>query len=195
MSWRLSIASLLGLPVYSAAPPVAASPSLGSEQVERGRYQRRGQLSQEPYAVPRWHLFDVEDAQVRADRGDLQRAAQLWAQSQTDGVVAGHVDHRCGSAVRLPRKWEGKSEYISALTENRGIRSVFDEMCPESELELLAKDDLGLGLHMGELVPVVGRSFPLLVRRDPQYLRYRWYENQGLSRPPDTPRTQRPSPG
>jgi hypothetical protein len=87
--------------------------------------------------------------------------------------------------VRLPKRFRGDAEICAELqpgstadaTGNTESRSIFDEMCPPKELALLAADGLMLGVGVAELVPVAGRAWPVLVRRDPQFLFYLWSDN------------------
>jgi phage gp29-like protein len=176
---RLStwIRALLGVSAYTADTSGLAS--LGDPAVERIREAMGGQLAPIPYTQARWLLKDLESAQYAADQGDMSIAARLWDASKRDGILAGVLSTRTGGIVRLPKKFRGDAEFVSQLQlGHESVRSVFDEMCPPAELALLADDGIGLGVGVAELVPVPGRSHPVLVRLPPENLYYRWAENR-----------------
>lgn len=170
------IKALLGFSAYQGTPLVSLS--LGDRYVERARELRGGQLTGLPSSQTRWLLSDLEQAQREADAGTLSRAAQLWNACKTDGVFMGVASTRTGGLVRLPKHFRGDRKMVSVLEAGReSVRSVFDEMFPASELAKMALDGLGLGVSIGEMVPVVGRNYPVLVTHNPEYLTYRWHEN------------------
>ena len=175
-SWRDRIASLLGVSAYQG-PPLQER-SIDDPEVEAARARLNGQLTPFPMIQTRWFLSDLEAAQQAANQGDLSYAARLYRAMRADGVFAGHLSARTGRAVRLAKKFTGDPAMISALEGRDGARSVFDDMFPPSELEALADDGLMLGVGVGELMPVQGRAYPVLVRLDPEWLRYRWSENR-----------------
>jgi hypothetical protein len=121
----------------------------------------------------RWYLSDLEDAMIAADAGRLRGAARLWRAMRCDGVIAGLLSTCTDGLVRLPHSFAGSDEQVDRLRGNRTF-SVFDSMLPASELALLAADGRGLGVAIGELVPVRGRDYPVLVRLEPEWLRYSW---------------------
>jgi hypothetical protein len=169
--------ALLGISAYAAKP--SALPGLDSPQVEQMREAFGGQLQPIPFSQQRWYLADIEAAVHNADAGHLAGAARLWRAARADGVLAGVLGTRTSGLVRLPKRFRGHPEIVSALEAGNGTaRSVFEEMCPATELALLAGDGDGLGVGVGELVPVLGRDFPVLVRLDPEFLEYRWNENR-----------------
>jgi hypothetical protein len=185
-----AVAALLGISTY-AAPP-SNLPSLGEKTVEELRAAFGGNIYPLPITKLRWYLADLESAQGAADLGDMQAAALLCAAMDGDGVLAGMLSTRTDGLVRLPKRFYGDPTMAKALEGRNGARSVFDDMHPPSELGLLAKDGLKLGVAVGELVPVKGRDFPVLVRLDPQHLTYqwnesRWYYNSIVGRLPITP--------
>jgi hypothetical protein len=154
-------------------------PTLDSEQVEQTRRRMGGQLSLPVVTQTRWYLADLEAAELNADAGNLENAARLMTAARKDGVLAGVLSTRTGGLVRLPKKFRGDSEVIAELEVGHDyVRSVFDEMFPPSELALMAADGELLGIAVGELVPVEGRDYPVLVRLPPEYLMYRWVENR-----------------
>lgn len=178
MSFLQRVAALLGISTY-ALPPPAAGPMLQSPQIQKARKRYGGQLAPLPITRTRWHLADLEKAEHEADSGLLALAAQLMRSVHKDGTYAGVLSTRTGGLVRLPKRFRGAAEIVQALELGHdSIRSVFDEMAPPSELALLARDGLELGVGVAELLPVEGRDYPVLVRLDPQWLQYRWVENR-----------------
>jgi hypothetical protein len=176
-TWREMLGALLGISAYQKPPP-NAGPSLDSPETEKNREAFGGQLSPLPQTQTRWYLAHLEQAIHEADAGDLSWAARLYRSFRRDGVLSGLLATRTGGLVRLPKRFNGDSEIKAALEKTDGSRSVFDDMFPSSELALIAADGICLGVGVGELVPVEGRDFPVLIRLDPEFLRYRWAENR-----------------
>lgn len=179
MAWKDVIGALLGISAYQPPPPNGAA-GLDSERVEDMRRRLGGQLQPLPNTRTRWYLADLEDAQHKADEGDISSAARLYRAMRRDGMLAGLLATRTSGLVRLPKVFRGDAKVKEALEARDGTtaRSVFDDMCPSAELALLAADGIALGIGVAELVPVQGRAFPVLVRLDPEFLRYRWNENR-----------------
>ncbi len=168
----LAVSSYIG----SRTPALAAA---NDAQLDQVREAFGGQISPAPSSQTRWYPEDLETAQHAADDGWLEHAARLMRAAHTDGVLAGVMSTRTDGLVRLPRRFHGRAEIVAALELGHGqTRSVFDEMCPSAELALMAKDGIELGVAVGELVPVQGRDYPVLVRLDPEFLVYRWNENR-----------------
>jgi hypothetical protein len=170
--------ALLGISTYQPRP---RSPAPDQDSEELARSSLGGALAPLPQTKTRWILKDLEDAQWLADTGDLTRAAQLARSSKTDGVVMGVLSTRTGGLVRLPKRFRGDPEIIEQLEFGHdSVRSIFDEQFPPQELSALAADGVMLGVGVAELVPVPGRSYPVMVRLDPEWLYYRrddgcWY--------------------
>lgn len=177
-SWKESLGALLGISTYTRPPSGAID--LDDESVRKIREAQGGQLSPLPHTQTRWYLRDLESAIHAADCGDLSWAARLYKAFRRDGILSGLLSTRTGGLVRLPKRFSGDSEVKDALERRDGLlaRSVFDDMCPSAELALMAADGIALGIAVGELVRVEGRDFPVLVRLDPEFLRYRWNENR-----------------
>lgn len=173
------VAALLGVSAYQAHEAAHGTLELDSKQVEDMRRQRGGQLAPPPISQTRWYLSDLEAAEFAADMGDLGQAARLMRAARKDGVLAGVLSTRTGGLVRLPKKFRGDDDIVRSLElGHEAPRSVFDEMCPPAELALLAEDGVLLGVGVGELVPVEGRDYPVLVRLEPEFLYYRWSDNR-----------------
>jgi hypothetical protein len=169
--------ALQGIAAY--ALPESMLPSLGDPSVEQIREGFGGQLALPVTSITRWTQQDVERAEVLADQGDLSLAGALMRSAHKDGVIAGIMSTRCGGLIRLPRRFRGRADMIDRLQEG-GLEahSIFDEMCPPAELEMMDRDGVELGVAVGELVPVPGRTHPVLNRLPPEHLRYRWFENR-----------------
>jgi phage gp29-like protein len=168
----------MGISAY-ALPPANDQLSLDSHAVEASRKVFGGQLTPPPVTRARWHVEDLEDAEISADAGDLTSIGQLWNACRSDGVFVGVLSTRTDGIVGLPKRFRGDGQLVEELRAGGdSVRSVFDEMFPPAELAAIAADGIGVGVGVGELVPVQGRDFPILVRHSPEFLVYRWAENR-----------------
>jgi hypothetical protein len=170
--------TLLGESAY--AQPAREGQVFDNTMLERLRSMLGGgQLQPIPQTQLRWFLSDLEIAQKMADAGDLSRVGQLWRAMRRDGYISGLAETRTAGLVALPKQWRGETSLVNELrTETAGGRCVFDELVPPAEISLMAADALGPGIGVGEMIPVVGRSYPKLVRLDPEFLSYRWNEDR-----------------
>lgn len=168
-------AALLGISAYDNAR-AAYEPS--QDSVDQIRKAIGGNLAPLPITQTRWLQADRESAITQADTGNLARAARLHRSMRSDGVINGLLSSCTDGLVRLPKRFYGNAEQVEALQTLNGSASVFDEMCPPAELAAMAADGRVLGVALGELVPVPGRTYPVLVRLDPEWLVYRWSEGR-----------------
>lgn len=172
------LAALLGISAYAAATP-AMGPDIDSPQVKAARERHGGQISPLPITQTRWLHSDLEHAEVLADTGDLSAAGRLMRSVRKDGTFAGVLATRTGGLVRLPKKFRGRSDIVEQLElGHASVRSVFDEMFPPTELANFVADGVLMGVAVGLLEPVKGRSYPVFIRLEPENLRYRWHENR-----------------
>jgi phage gp29-like protein len=178
LGWKEKIGALLGISAYEL--PKGQGPSLSSGFVEKIRERFGGQLSPLPATKTRWYLRDLEAAIHSADAGNLSQAAKLYHSFRRDGTIAGLLATRTSGLVRLPKRFRGDAEIKRALEASDGLnaRSLFDDIHPSAELALLAADGIALGVGLAERVPVKNRRYPVLVRHNPEFLRYRWNENR-----------------
>lgn len=178
MGWREAIAALVGVSAYERPPSTMNGPELDDPSIERLRENNGGNLAMMPTTRTRWYLTDVERAAHQADVGDISEAARLCRSMRRDGVIAGLMGTLTSGIVRMPKRYYGDPEIVDTLKSRNGTRSVFEDMFPPAELSLLAADGHELGIGVAELVPVTGRDFPIMIRLEPEFLRYRWSENR-----------------
>jgi hypothetical protein len=171
------VAALRGISTFS--PPPMPGPQLGDESVNAAREAMGGNLEPIPQVRLRWYPPDIERAQDQASNGDLTLVGQLCESMNLDGVIRGLGDART-SVVNMPKRiFSRNREIVTALeSRNASDRSVYDEMVPSTESRLIVWDGIKAGVGVGEMVPVQGRDFPVLVRRYPQNLFYLWSRNQ-----------------
>ena len=167
---RLGFARAVSSRAYSALP---------SGTVDRIADLNGGNIQPIARSQTRWYIDDIETATLECDQGCLKTAAQLMRSASADGVVMGLMSTRTAGLVRLPKRWRGESEMIKALTGGQyRARATFDEMCPAAELALLAADGDKLGVAVGQMLTVEGRTHKRLCRLEPEYLQFNWSENQ-----------------
>jgi len=167
---RLGLARAVSRRAYGA---------LASGQIDAIAELSGGNIQLRPHTQTRWYIDDIETATLECDQGRLKTAAQLMRAANSDGVVMGLMSTRTAGLVRLPKRWRGDSKIIAALTGGElRARSVFAEMCPDSELALLAADGDELGVAVGQMLAVEGRSHKRLCRLEPEFLVFNWAENQ-----------------
>lgn len=153
--------------------------ALASGKIDAIAELNGGNIQLRPHTQTRWYIDDIETATLECDQGRLKTAAQLMRAANSDGVVMGLMSTRTAGLVRLPKRWRGDSKIIAALTGGElRARSVFAEMCPDSELALLAADGDELGVAVGQMLAVEGRSHKRLCRLEPEFLVFNWAENQ-----------------
>jgi hypothetical protein len=164
--------------ISTFAPSRAPGPELGDSVVDAAREAFGGRLEPIPQIKLRWYPPDIERAQRLANNGDLFMVGQLNESMKIDGVLRGLLDART-SVVDFPKRFYGSDEVTRVLlSKNASDRDVYNEMIPATEARLMSADELVCGVAVGEMVPVVGRNFPVLVRRYVQNLFYMWWRNQ-----------------
>jgi phage gp29-like protein len=169
----------MGISTYAPDDNPTYAYDIDSDNVRQMREQLGGQLVPATVSKIRWYMSDLEAAERLADTGDLSQAGRLMLAARKDGVLSGVLSTRTSGLVRLPKRFRGDPKIVSELEAgHESVRSTFDEMCPPSELALMAADGVLCGVAIGELLPVQGRTHPVLVRLDPQYLSYVWNENR-----------------
>lgn len=174
------VSALIGISTFS--PPTVPGPQLGDESVNAARSVVGGMLETIPAVRLRWYPPDIEKAQRSAQSGDLAIIGQLNESMRQDGVIRGLLDAR-SSVVNFPRRFYGSPSVVyELLAKNNSDRDVYEEMIPSSEARLMVSDEIICGVAIGEMVPVRGRDFPVLVRRFPQNLYFLASKNQWFYR-------------
>lgn len=128
----------------------------------------------------RWMHSNVESARKMADGGDLSEAARLATALRGDATYAGLLSTRCGGLTRLPKVFRGSPQVVADL-DTRDSVGLFDRVHSEKELELLDADGVTLGVGVGEYLYDDFedlRCEPVFVRLEPEFLRYRWTDDQ-----------------
>jgi hypothetical protein len=172
------IGALIGISTYSdrQTTPIYGL-DLDDPAVIKARENLGGNLEAIPHTRTRWYTADIERAQNLASNGDLTMVGQLAESMKIDGVVRGLSDART-SVADFPKRFYGSREVTETLlSRNSSDRDVYEEMIPSTEARLMMYDGFMCGVAVGEMVPVAGRNFPVLVRRYPQNLYYIWASN------------------
>ena len=170
------VGALLGISTF--APSTVPGIMLGDETTHNVREVYGGMLEPIPQIRLRWYPPDIERAQRLATNGDMTMVGQLSESMRIDGVIRGLGDART-SVVKFPKRFYGSEEVIEVLqSKTNSDRNIYDELIPATEAALMAWDGISTGMAIGEMVPVKGRNFPVLVRRFPQNLFFRWWQNQ-----------------
>jgi len=161
-----------------ALPPAPTDAAASAPVVIKRPVRKKKRSSRQPQTVTRWIQSDVETAKHRAGSGDLSLVGRIYRWLASDGTVQGLLGTRTGGLVRLPKKFTGDDETRALLAGSEGEPGLFERACPDAELELLAADGIVCGAGIAELIDVEGLDHPVLVRLDPEFLIYRWWEDR-----------------
>ena len=167
------IESLLARTVHQNQSLVSAAPrDLADPTVEQIRRLRGGEIQNLVQTRTEWYLADIESGLTLVRNGNFRLAAQLADACKRDAYYNGLLNVRTAGIVALPKIWRGDPELISRLSSETDSAPLFDEICPSIEIIKMMADGIELGVSIGELVEIEGREHPLLVRLDPQFLRF-----------------------
>lgn len=139
--------------------------------------QARMERPLQTHAQTQWLQSDIATAILLADSGDLSMAARLARSMRRDATYAGVLSTRCGGLTRLPKIYRGTPDVLADLDCPEGP-GLFDRVHSPKELELLDADGVALGVGVGEYLYFEGVDEPTFVRLDPEFLRYRWYDDR-----------------
>lgn len=178
---RVRAAVLAGLAALDIVIPasVAAAPTETQAMALRPRQRSSGRRRSNPIPTSRtrWLQADVENATRLAAAGDLTMAAQLYRSFQRDGTIQGLLGTRTGGLIRLPKRFRG-SAIATRVLEGEGERpGLFDRVFPAPELQALDADGVVLGVGVAEFILREDDPLPRLVRLDPEFLRYRAWDD------------------
>lgn len=159
------------MPLLPSGPsdPLARPPFAGPKRKKR-------RTARQPIVVTRWLQIDVESAQRLAGQGDLTIAARLYRSLARDGMILGLLGTLTGGLVRLPKVWKGDADAIAYMQGVEGERSRFEQHFPATELAKFAGDMRVMGVALAELLETP--CGPVFCRLDPEFLRYRWWEDR-----------------
>lgn len=138
----------------------------------RGRGKRAANLTPWMPTYQDWDVPDIDAALAMAETGNMQMVGRICDALLGDGAIVGQLSTRFDGLIQLPRSIEGPCErYAQALRED------FDTLCSPSELGLIARDGGLQNCIFGELIENEDGVLRL-VRRNPEFLTYRFSEGQ-----------------
>jgi hypothetical protein len=142
-----------------------------------------GQINPPPTSQTRWLPVHLEDAIRCADLGDMAPAARLWRAMRRDGTLSGVLSTRTDGLVRLPIRWSGHKQRRLVFEGVDRRRGLFTSMFPTAEIAQLAADGIGLGVGVGEMLPISSADEDeparyVFRRLEPEFLLYRWTEDR-----------------
>lgn len=176
---RAAILAAVGLTIAVPAPPLELP---GATSVERAPTKKKRRTAPQPASKTRWIQREVEDAQRSADAGDLRPAGRLYRSLGRDGILQGLLGTRSGGLVRLPKRFSGSAAGVAYLAGVGGTTGRFDVHFPSAELAKLARDGVVMGVGIAEFIeqldPRTCQPIRVLVRLDPEFLVYRWFEDR-----------------
>jgi phage gp29-like protein len=130
----------------------------------------------QPAAFRQWSPAALEAAEVTADAGSLQLAADLCEYLMGDDRIGAVVDTRTGALLGLPLKFEASGDGRRSKRIVRALEAEDDwfEAFSEAELKAVHADAIMLGVGLGQLVWTErrGRLLPVLRRWHPRWLSY-----------------------
>lgn len=163
------------------AKPPAPYRSLDLAQV---RKQNRGALTRQPITTPDVYVEDVADAvRMAASSGDYSRIVQIMnAVHSTDAVYNGAMEAFVSMICQCPLRFTGDADVVAALSPGHedpeqpgSARSLWRDSFSTATLASLLRDGREYGCWLGELNYDCG--WPQLIRHDPEWLRYRRFDN------------------
>ena len=166
-------AALLSTSIFAGRitpPGIAVDATL----VDQIRESLGGNLVPPPVTKLEWFLEEVDQASQIADMGDLAPAAKLTRAARRDPIISGLLATKSGGITRLPKVWYGDETVVEDLTTKAHGIPRFDLLCPPAEVKTLADDADFFKIAFFELIPVVGRPYPVLRRIDPERFVYLW---------------------
>lgn len=174
----------------------ALGPTFGRESADDD-WWRAGPRELPPLTRADWTPAGARLAMREADNGQLRLAAQLCQAIRGYGVASGVLSTRTHGMFRMPIKFSGPQELVTALRGTRTSYAAHDDvvetevegdfwrMFPEAELAKLTSWGILLGAGVGELVPPEEQSpprrrglgeryVPTLRTWESEWLRYDW---------------------
>jgi hypothetical protein len=163
--------------------------SQGPREVKKGGRGKRA-LNLTPWmpTYVDWDIPDIDAALAVAETGNMQMIGRIADTLIGDGLIAGELSTRFDGMLHLPRYFEASVEEAPDGRPYRGsmrpaeeyaiaLSREFDTLCPASELSLIARDGGLLNIMFGEILEDEDGRLRL-VRRNPEFLTYRFSENQ-----------------